>query len=85
MDLINRKQMNTWSDSQVNKQVEECTGCGNVYNSFVVTFPSSLDKSMEIGEVEDEGRIVPQLKIGADGSIQLDEARYMYMYIIFTI
>ena len=31
---------------------------------------------MEIGEVEDEGRIVPQLKIGADGSIQLDEARY---------
>ena len=30
--------------------------------------------------MEDEGRIVPQLKIGADGSIQLDEARYMLLY-----
>ena len=40
---------------------------------------------MEVGEVEDEGRIVPQLKIGADGSIQLDEARYMYMNITTTI
>ena len=40
---------------------------------------------MELGDVEDEGRIVPQLKIGADGSIQLDETRYMYMYIISTI
>ena len=47
--------------------------------------PSSLDQSMEVGEVEDEGRIVPQLKIGADGSIQLDEARYMYMNITTTI
>ena len=40
---------------------------------------------MEIGDVEDEDRIVPQLKIGADGSIQLDEATYMYMYITSII
>ena len=34
---------------------------------------------MEVGEVQDEGRIVSQLKIGAEGSTQ------MYMYITTTI
>ena len=35
---------------------------------------------MEVGEVEDEGRIVPQLKIGADGSTP----RYMYTMEVYN-
>ncbi len=34
---------------------------------------------------EDEGRIVPQLKIGIDGSIMIDEQRYGHVYSVYVI
>ena len=35
-------------------------------------------------EEEEGGRIVPQLKIGADGTIQIDEERYYFLKIKYT-